>query len=173
MTARNKLTEAVEKMQESAEGVGQEFTGPGDDWTMVAVAHPADPNAQGLVIGFDPAMRKDQTVIALRQLIEQADIEAFTMVVSTWISHIERKDYDPNNITRPSEDPNREERLLIFGANADEQIATFSTITRDGTNPPTLGPWEDFPTDGMTGRFITPFVDALKIARRHREETTT
>jgi hypothetical protein len=68
---------------------------------------------------------------------------------------------------RPSDDPQREETLLIHISDDLHDELWSAVIQRRPHRPPRLGRWEktDLKTDHMTGRFIEPLRAALEQAR--------
>lgn len=51
---------------------------------------------------------------------------------------------------------------------ADSTLSRSAFVNRSENNPPTLSEWENF--DGVTGAFIEPFRQALKVVKREQAE---
>lgn len=171
LTRVESMYEMVERM---AKDVGGDFTEPDDDW--FPVAHVLTKKGERFVLAIDldfmqNEATKGRLVKNLTDFIRKKKVTHFTLVLSTWIVKADRKpgidlDTQAEEVGLPSQHPDREEMLLVTSFDADTFITGFALIERHDDAPPTLGEFERMPDDAMSGRFIEPFRDALKAARR-------
>lgn len=141
------------------------FTEPDDDWVPILFLE--DTDGERMTMPIEQFMTDDRTKDMLAEYIIPSVIEKFqpkvvVMVLSIWRGSPIPIGVDIDDRPRPSEDVNRTEGLMIIEYTAKGITRnTLAPIIRHKDSPPTLGEWEDFPTDG-DGRFVTPIVKAMK-----------
>lgn len=174
VTASELLTIA----QGHAEFLGQSFDRPDEDWLPSALAVQED-EKRLIVMLIDPAMlenveSKDQLTMMLAGTVLEKRISAIYTAFSAYTISMRREDLDHPEV-RPedlpddfSTHPDAREILVLSSVTAEESLCSISHIQRSDDRPPTLSEWQ---TDGnYSGRFAEPLRNALKIARRKREE---
>jgi len=161
---------------ESAEDVGRSFTEADDDW--VPIMQTATPLGEEFIVytfGFEGAMLandRNKDLMAeqmMKPLITGTGAKLVALVMSAWTVKFEGEDawnaYLSGNIPRPSAHPNRVEIVAITVIAPTKIMTRTAEILRDGTNPPTLGPWEHMESgEGIIveGRFSANLQEALR-----------
>lgn len=153
-----------------ARGMGEEtFTDPDDDWAPVAFG--ATKKNERVFIQIDPDFMsgdeaKDQFVTKLVGVIREHRLRMLAMLMSTYVVKIPKSEapHPEGKWPRPSLHPDREEMLMVCAIDVNRVISGLAPIHRSPDAPPGLGEFEI--ADDTMGRFVEPFRDALKIARR-------
>ena len=162
----------------SVEEVSRSFTRPDEDWLPVLLL--LTPRG-GIIAGIDLEFyqndgRKEKLVKRLCAVITRTHATAFALVQMMWRSWALSPEVSKpgareralhSGRLRPSNDPQREETLLIHITDDFHDELWAAVIQRRPHRPPCLGRWEktDLKTDHMTGRFIEPLRAALQEAR--------
>lgn len=160
--------QAMDYVQMTVEEIKDGHQNPDDDWGSIAIAHSDEEN---IVLGFDPQLfatpeSKDRLKDILSQLIREKNIHTFVLVLSAWSvvhKHVPGTNPEEPGHLPPSEDPNRQEVLIITGLDAEGVSSRSAEIERFEDKPPSLGEWKD--ASDVSGRFVESFLDALKGVR--------
>lgn len=163
MTADTELVDGLMTlMRRGAEDVGSTFTKADDDWSQLAFIIPAD--FTGLppiaaMINFADDEEKLRVLHRLAEMARTSSATALGLVLNTWVSI--RPTVEG---VRPSQDPNRIERLTLVAMTRTQERFSFADIVRDLSDPPRLD-WEVDPLpEGAT--FDGLFSDILRPALR-------
>ena len=138
-----------------ARHVGEGFTQPDDDWQPIAFV--CDTQGQTTALMLDPEMfrpgRKEVMFAFLSEEMRRLGADRVGFVISTWMAKAPTK--DPEEAMRwaetagpPSEQPDREEGLVISWGDVTGDHLSMAEITRHPDGPPTLGDWQDMRGDG-------------------------
>lgn len=155
---------------DTSRSIADGFDSPDDDWVPTVLIH-AENTEKLYILPLDPFLvndehGKDRLVDAIRDFVIEQRASAVSIVASAWRATFEGVFHpEAPPPVRPRDAPNREEALVVTTIDADGVTASSAPILRDGIKPPTLGEWEE---EGglLSGRFVDPFRDALKIVRR-------
>lgn len=158
------FAQLVEHAKRTAVMQGREFTRPDDDWSMtVLVVHPGDERPSvlrlpGWISNDDEAKQALGWALGAAARVTRPVLTA--LIQSTWM--VEKEGYDPELEPRPSEHPERIERLFILVVDAEVEHAHYATIHRRRRRPPVLGEWKSY-TDGQAaGRLVDPLRAAMR-----------
>lgn len=162
----------------SVEEVGRRFTRPDEDWLPVLILRTA---RGGIIASIDLRFyendeSKQRLVKRLSAVIVKSRATAFSLIQMMWRSYAiapegerpgPRERALRSGRLRPSEDPLRQETILIHITDDMHAEIWAAVIQRRPDRPPRLGRWEktDLKIDHMTGRFIEPLRAALQRAR--------
>lgn len=167
-------TELFESVKRRARTIGEEFTEPDEDW-LPFIAHTfSQRNNQLHILAIDPNFMDDSEakkdlIEFLTEFILSKDIDSLCLILSTWVVHVSPiPGIDPESQLEgkaPSKHPDRIEELHCIAFDNSQVLSAAAQIERHANAPPDLTDWK--PSE-VTGRFIEPFRDALKIAARKR-----
>lgn len=144
-----------EWIQQSA--ASQPFTEPDEDWVPTAFLVGRRDIA---VVGM-PALAsttdsdaKDLVIRTLGEEARRAKTVVLGLVVSAWVTRVEKADFDSGNWVMPSESPNRTEELVVYVLSRFDLAQTSAAeIIRHPSGPPTLGPWNVRENFDLVSRF--------------------
>jgi hypothetical protein len=147
------------------------------------------------ILRFSNEAAKQRTAMMMRMTAVALDATAMAFVSAVWMSvantrakklegesdedferRMEQEAVDwQNEHGRPSQDPNRIEKLMIISASTDAEddgnVTAFASIRRYKDKPPTLYDWAimNDSVHGFVGRFPDAISDGLKAASIIRE----
>lgn len=129
----------LESAKRGAELVARSFTQPDDDWLPVCIAQGEDGqyHLRDMEIGDDKIL----SAARMAAWCYMMNATQVCFVSSAWATDME----------------GCSEVVVICHVSQDDVACVMATITRDGTNPPTLGEW--VPMDDQDGTFV----QALKL----------
>lgn len=162
--------DTVTYLQTGARLVGMSFTEPTDDWKPLA--HFMGEDKQGMLpLSFENDEEKNFMSEAIAKCARMLDAKVVGLITSAWQVKVDKSEVDVDAVTtevRPSQDPRREEVLVLSIISADKQVGYVARIIRDGKTPPTLGPWEKWDEGILKGRFVDPVVKELLLMAREK-----
>jgi hypothetical protein len=137
--------------------VGESLTEPDDDWMPVAFVEDDRGKIQvfALAVG-DPIERS----AVLTEIVRERRARKIARVESSWSAYVETEAEVRRGVATAH--PDRVEVVLVTCIDAERVEGWVAEISRDGTNPPTLGEWEHWPVDTMSGLQIDPIQAALR-----------
>lgn len=143
--------------------VGVHFTKHDDDWRPMVFIEP--PEGKGPLIiqdagsFFNDERSKYLFVHSFLARAIESGARTIGLVLSSWARTIDKNSLPKetqDKISRgaiprrydemggaPSQDPNREERLIVTANDKDRSLMAWAVIYRHDNDPPRLGPWED------------------------------
>lgn len=163
-----------EHLKAAAREVGKHFTRPDDDWQMMLhiVSKEGRVNVAPLSSGFFGSQIAKEALVrgVFPKMVNEFDVVSFGLVLSTWVLVMDKPDgYKPgDDLPKPSDHPDREERLAISSVCEDRMLMSWATILRHDNRPPTLAKWEDLPLDDPESRVEGIFGNLTNVFKEAR-----